>query len=65
MQSDGLALRKFGDMLQKPESDIAKHPGDFSIWHVGTWNDATGELTGETKKCLAYAIDLLTPNEEN
>ena len=64
-QSDQLALRNFGDMCKNPDSAIGKHPSDFSLWNVGTWNDATGEIVTEGKTCIAYAIDLITPTEGN
>ena len=61
--SDIAAMRNFGDMARNPESAVGKHPSDFSLWNVGTWNDATGEIVCESKKCLAYAVDLIGPND--
>lgn len=66
-QSELVAMRNFSDLAKNPESVVGKHPADFSLWYVGVWNDATGEIELEEtgKKCLAYAMDILTPNEEN
>jgi hypothetical protein len=61
-QTETLANRNFQDMIQNPKSPMNKHPEDFSLWLVGTWNDATGEIVppehGKVKICSA--VDLIT-----
>jgi hypothetical protein len=64
-KTDGTAMRSFTQMAKNPESPIGQSPSDFSLWKVGVWNDATGELVETRKECLAYAVDLLTPEEVN
>jgi len=63
-QADGVAMRNFLNVAKNPDSPIGKNPEHFSIWRVGEYNDATGEVTPETKECLGHALDLLTPTEE-
>jgi hypothetical protein len=58
------AMRSFRQMAMNPESAIAKNPSDFSLWLVGEYNNATGEVTGAVKECLCYAVDILTPDED-
>ena len=58
-----LAMRNFTDMCTKNEK-IKDHPGDFSLWLLGEYNDSTGEITTCAKKCLGYAVDLMNPNNE-
>lgn len=66
MQTEQLALRKFSDMVQEGNSDVAKHPDKFTLWWVGTWCDSTGTVdAGEGKRCIASAIDFITPDEES
>lgn len=62
--NEGTALRNFTQMCLNPESPMGKNPSDFSLWLVGEWNDATGEVEPCVKKCLGYAVDLLKPTEE-
>ena len=57
--NDGVALRNFTNAAIAGEGPISKNPECFSIWRVGEWNDATGEVTPEIKECLGYAIDLI------
>lgn len=41
----GQALRAFEDAVNDPQSPLSKHPEDFSIFHIGQWDDATGVIT--------------------
>ena len=36
------AIRQFKDMARNEQSPIAKHPEDYTLMHVGTWNDSEG-----------------------
>lgn len=58
-QSDGAILRQFGDMCNNPEHDIGRHPADFTLFFVGTWNDGTGEMVDKTTKKIANGIELV------
>lgn len=62
--NDQTAMRAFHKHASTEGTPINNSPSDFSIWRVGEWNDADGSITPETKTCIAYAIDLLTPQEE-
>ena len=58
-QSDGEAMREFGDIANGNDHPISRHPEHYSIWRIGTFSGSDGELGYETKECLAHAIDLL------
>jgi hypothetical protein len=57
-KTDSLALRNFVNMGKNPDSAIFKNPECFSLWRVGEYDDAKGEVTSVTKECLGYAVDL-------
>lgn len=40
----GLAERAFKEAANDPQSQIAKNKEDFSLYHVGEFNQQTGEL---------------------
>ena len=61
--ADGVAVRNFQNMSRDPNTAIGKNPEYFSLWRVGEWNDATGEIIPEGKECLGYAVDLLIEKE--
>ena len=39
-----VAQRSFADTVQNPESPMAKHPGDYDLYKVGTFDDADGQI---------------------
>lgn len=41
----GQAIRAFEDAVNDPQSPFNKHPEDFSLFHLGEWNDITGVIT--------------------
>lgn len=43
-QSVGQAQRMFVDEVNNPQGEMHKHPNDYSLYHLGTWDDETGAL---------------------
>lgn len=44
VQSSGVAIRSFTDEVNRnePNNEMIRHPGDFSLFLLGTFDDATG-----------------------
>lgn len=59
MIADGVAIRNFVNVVKDPNSTVGKNPEHFSLWRVGEWDDANGEVIPCTKECLGFAIDLI------
>jgi hypothetical protein len=38
-RNKGEMLRNFSDAVQDPKSNLAKHPSDYSLFELGTFND--------------------------
>lgn len=64
LQSDGQALRMFTDEAVKADSDISKHPEDYSIFRIGSWDDNTGEILACEPKCIGRAHELAAKTRE-
>jgi hypothetical protein len=58
-QNEGVALRSFSNVARNPETQVGQHPEHYSLWLVGTWNDADGSIVSEGKECLTHAVDIL------
>jgi hypothetical protein len=43
----GSAIRAFRDEIQRaaPDNDLYKHPTDFTLYELGTFDDSIGKLT--------------------
>jgi hypothetical protein len=53
-ENEGLSLRQFADLANE-ETTIAKNPQDYSLWHIGSFETTTGELTPSEPVCIAKA----------
>lgn len=42
VQTTGQAIRSFMDECSDEKSEIAKHPEDYELFHLGSWDDGTG-----------------------
>jgi len=50
MHNTGEAVRAIGDSCDKgTESLLAKHPQDFVLYEIGSYDDATGLMQSNTK----------------
>jgi len=47
-QSIGIAERSFQDAMNNPnkDTDISKHPEDFELYCIGTYDDAMAKVEG-------------------
>lgn len=55
--AEGEALRAFIDIAGSAEHAISKHPADYSLFYVGTWNDSNGEMIDDVSKCVLTGIE--------
>lgn len=55
--ADGQMIRNFTDMANNEEHPIGKHPADYTLFRVGTWNDGTGEVTDEVSEKLINGLE--------
>lgn len=56
-QSVGAGVRAFGDMVNDDQSQPYKHPEDYELYHVGTFDPNTGELTPIKPKQVALGTN--------
>ena len=54
--NDATAKRTFADATNDERSMFNKHPTDFEMFHIGTWNDQKGTIKeNETKQAMGMA----------
>lgn len=51
----GSALRAFTDEIANEQSLLAKHPEDFTLYHVGVWDDQTAQINPQDPATLGTA----------
>lgn len=59
-QSKGLAMRMFSDTANDARTMVNRHPEDYTLFYLGTWEDNDGQHSPEiTPEPLAKALELL------
>lgn len=51
-QAVGQASRSFDDLVNDPQTVISRHPEDYSLYQVGSFEDASAELRSEVPPVL-------------
>lgn len=56
--SDGVAQRSFGDILSDPSCLCSRHPEDYHLYCVGTFDSGNGMLTPASPRFICSGSDL-------
>jgi len=59
LHEDGMALRVFGDCINDTTHQFGKHPEDYTLFEIGTWEDQKAKFSGTITKALANGIELV------
>lgn len=57
--TDAQAVRSFGEAVNDKSTEFNKHPEDYSIFNIGTYDDNTGEIVSTKPVQLAQAVVLV------
>lgn len=65
-ESIGQAQRAFTDEVNRKDSDMYKHPEDYELFQIGTFDTNTGEIQATAKPVqVALASNLFQPNKHD
>lgn len=65
MPAAGAAIRAFQDEVNNAGSEMNKHPEDYELYDIGTFDDELGQITANSRPLkLADAADLIYRNKE-
>lgn len=57
--SAGSAIRAFADEVSRDGSEMFKHPSDYELFALATWDSDTGRFVGrEVPASLCRAVDV-------
>lgn len=62
MRNDGEALRGFMDGIENSDTPFHKWPQDYTLFHVGHWDDESGLIENTTPKSLGNGVELQKPS---
>lgn len=55
------AIRSFRAAVNTPEHQFAKFPEDYVLYHIGRWDEETGEVEGVEGRKIAMASQFSMP----
>ncbi len=55
--ADGEAMRGFKDIATDATHSVGKHPEDYTLYRVGSFNDTTGQMAGEELEKLTTGLE--------
>lgn len=53
----GEAVRSFADAINDPQSPFYKHPDDYTLYEIGTFDEQIGELSSVPPVNLGSALN--------
>ncbi len=57
--STGHVLRVIGDMVADPQTPFYRHPEDYQLFEIGTYDDATAHVVPNTPHLISTLSDLV------
>lgn len=65
MPNDAAAVRSVGDAAADRSTTLARHPADFSLYSIGSFDDSTGRLEPHEPRPIVEVLALIdTPKQE-
>lgn len=63
MPNDHVAMRAVAETASLPDNSLAKHPGDYQLWFLGSYDEPTGQIV--STPTLVSNVSSLTYGQEN
>ncbi len=59
--SKGLAIRAFEDCVNSKDHHFGKHPADYTLFHLGSFDTDTGEFDLIDKQSVGNGVEFVNP----
>lgn len=63
--TDGQAAREVLAAMRDPQVSLSQYPADYSLWHVGQFDDATGIVCGDKPQKIVELEALVSATKES
>ncbi len=57
MPERGMAVRVFSDCVNSDEHQFGKHPGDYTLFELGIWDDSVAILTTQAGSKVCNGLE--------
>lgn len=55
----GEAIRSFSDAINTEGHPFNRHPDDYTLYEIGSFNEDTGEVKGDRHESLGNAVEFI------
>jgi hypothetical protein len=62
--NEAMMLRQFADMANDKDCAISKHPEDYTLYHLGSWQDQDSKIKIINKTLIASAHEHVVQSRE-
>lgn len=63
MGNDNTAIRGFSDAINNPETPFGKHPHDYTLFCIGEYSDALGEISPTAPRSIGNGVEYIRNKE--
>ena len=64
LMNEAMMLRQFADMANDKDCAISKHPEDYTLYHLGSWQDQDSKIKTINKTLIASAHEHVIQSRE-
>ena len=57
----GMEIRGFTEVANDPEHSIGKYPSEYTLYHIGTYDDQNGHIECITPEPMGNALEYQNP----
>jgi len=63
LSQEGMATRAFSDCVNDPEHNFGRHPEDYTLFNIGTFNDHDARIEWQAPKSMGNGLEYLKHEE--
>lgn len=65
LPKEAMAIRIFAECCNSPEHQFGKHPADYTLFHIGSFDDWDGDILAiQPQKNLGNGLHLVKPRQD-
>lgn len=64
LTATGLAIRSFTETVNDPKSAIGRHPADYTLFHIGSFDDSSCTFEARTPQSLGNGLEFVEDNRQ-
>jgi len=59
LHQEAMAIRVFSDCINSETHQFGKHPEDYTLFSIGTWEDQSGKFSTTNPKSIGNGVEFI------